>query len=366
MEDQELDDEMAAEENFVDPGEEDDDYDPDDEDSIGSEEEATSGFSDEEFTRTTRTTTRTTNTTNNTTIQSWRKPATGQLLRQGGQLSEYEKIREDNIREKEQLLRSLQGDWQEFKESEGLVVGQSQRGAKKVLKVLDRDPVKTRTSSLPAVGSGAQGDQRQPQRVPGEVGEGKILKKVPRGVLVKCEQCGEEVRGKNLLKEHIKFYHPKIKAQKPSRKAGKGTKSSGFQTPNNWVQAGTTRVTANASLVNSRGAKLQSMEVVRTREVKTKSLEDPLFSNCVQASTSAGNKVGTDDVSRGSRKQTMVDPFFANIDISPVSSVPPTRHQELEDLEENLVKELEPVEADMESIDHIFIQCFTNSTTFHA
>ena len=147
MEDQKLDE---HEENFIDPGEEDDDYDPDDEDSIGSEEEATSGFSDEEFTRTTRTTTRTTNTTNNTTIQSWRKPATGQLLRQGGQLSEYEKIREDNIREKEQLLRSLQGDWQEFKESEGLVVGQSQRGAKKVLKVLDRDPVKTRTSSLKA------------------------------------------------------------------------------------------------------------------------------------------------------------------------------------------------------------------------
>ena len=233
MEDQKLDE---HEENFIDPGEEDDDYDPDDEDSIGSEEEATSGFSDEEYTPTTTTTTPTT--TSTTTIQSWRKPATGQLLRQGGELSEYEKIREDNIREKEQLLRSLQGDWQEFKESEGLVVGGSQSGAKKVLKVLDRDPVKTRTrtSSLPAVGSGAQGDQRQPHRVPGEVGERKIVKKVPRGVLVKCEQCGEEMRGKILLKEHIKFYHPKIKAQKPSRKAGKGSKSSyGFQTANDWV-----------------------------------------------------------------------------------------------------------------------------------
>ena len=46
----------------------------------------------------------------------------------------------------------------------------------------------------------------------------------------------------------------------------------------------------------------------------------------------------------------MVDPFFANIDISPVNGVPSTRHQELEDF----VKELEPVEADMELIDHMF------------
>ena len=38
---------------------------------------------------------------------------------------EYEKIREANIREKEQLLRSLQGDWREFNESEGLAVGGS-------------------------------------------------------------------------------------------------------------------------------------------------------------------------------------------------------------------------------------------------
>ena len=207
------------------------------------------------------------------------------------------------------------------------------------MKVLDRDPVKTRTSSLPAVGSGAQGDQRQPQRVPGEVGERKIVKKVPRGVLVKCEQCGEEVRGKNLLKEHIKFYHPKIKAaQKPSQKAGKPY--YGYQTPND------ARVNTNASMV-SRGAKLQSMEDVRTREAKRKSLEDPFFSNFMPASTSGQSTMASGDVSREARKQIMVDPFFANININPV---PPTPDQEIEELEEleNLVKELEPVEADME------------------
>ena len=54
MEDQKLADEMEAEENFIDPGEEDDDYDPDDEDSIDSEEEATSA--DEEYTPTRGTT----------------------------------------------------------------------------------------------------------------------------------------------------------------------------------------------------------------------------------------------------------------------------------------------------------------------
>ena len=337
MEDQKLDDEMEAEENFIDPGEEDDDYDPDDEDSIDSEEEATSA--DEEYTPTRAAP----NTATPTTTTIWKEPATGQVLRQGGELSEYEKIREANIREKEQLLRSLQGDWQEFKESEGLAVGGSQRGAKKILKFVDKDPVKTRTttrkSSLPAGGGGTQGDQRQPNRVPGEVGDNKMVKKSSRGVLVNCEQCGEEVRGKNMLKEHIKFYHPKIKkAQKASQKAGKPY--YGYQTPND------ARVNTNASMV-SRGAKLQNMEDMRTREAKRKSLEDPFFSNFMPASTSGQSTMASGDVSREARKQIMVDPFFANININPV---PPTPDQEIEELEEleNLVKELEPVEADME------------------
>ena len=337
IEDQKFDEEVAGEENFIDPGEEDDDYDPDDEDSIGSEEEATSAFSDEEYTPTP---TRATPT--NTTI--WRKPATGQVLRQGGELSEYEKIREANIREKEQLLRSLQGDWQEFKETEGLAAGGSQRGAKKILKVVDRDPVKTRTttrkSSLPAGGGGTQGDQRQPKRVPGEVevAQKKVVKKNSRGVLVTCEQCGEEVRGKNMLKEHIKFYHPKIKAQKPSKKAGKPY--YGYQTPND------ARVTTNASVV-SRGAQLQNLDDVRTREANRKSLEDPLFSNSIQASTSGQSTMTSGDVSREARKQIMVDPFFVNININPVPPTPDRENEELEQLE-NIVKELEPVESDME------------------
>ena len=55
------------------------------------------------------------------------------------------------------------------------------------------------------------------------------------------------------------------------------------------------------------------------------------------------------DVSREARKQILVDPFFANININPVP-VPPTPDQEIEELEEleNLARELEPVEADME------------------
>ena len=147
------------------------------------------------------------------------------------------------------------------------------------------------------------------------------MKKVPRGVLVKCEQCGEEVRGKNMLKEHIKFYHPKIKAQKPTQKAGKGSK--GYQTPKDWVQASSTRVSTNASMV-SRGAKSQNLEDVRTREAKRKSLEDPFFSNFLPASTSGQSTSASGDVSRGARKQIMVDPFFANININPV---PPTPDQ---------------------------------------
>ena len=53
------------------------------------------------------------------------------------------------------------------------------------------------------------------------------------------------------------------------------------------------------------------------------------------------------DANRSARKQIMVDPLFANININPV---PPSPDQEIEELEEleNLVKELEPAEADME------------------
>ena len=106
------------------------------------------------------------------------------------------------------------------------------------------------------------------------------------------------------------------------------------------------RVTSNASMVN-RGSKLQSMEDVRTLEAKRKSLEDPLFSNSMQTSTSGQSTMASGDANRSARKQIMVDPLFANININPV---PPSPDQEIEELEEleNLVKELEPVEADME------------------
>ena len=63
-----------------------------------------------------------------------------------GELSEYEKIKAANVKEKEELLRTLQGDWQEFKESEGLVTGKNQKGAKK-LKAVEREAANTEKSA---------------------------------------------------------------------------------------------------------------------------------------------------------------------------------------------------------------------------
>ena len=82
--------------------EEDEEYFPD-EDSTCSEEEAssTSGFSDEEYTP-----------TSNRTVKPPRRKFATQLLVQG-ELSEYEKIRATNIKEKKKLQRTLQGEWQE-------------------------------------------------------------------------------------------------------------------------------------------------------------------------------------------------------------------------------------------------------------
>ena len=57
------------------------------------------------------------------------------LLMQGEEMSEYEKIRAANIKQKEEMLKTLQlkGDWQDLKESEGLVAasGRSQKQKQK-------------------------------------------------------------------------------------------------------------------------------------------------------------------------------------------------------------------------------------------
>ena len=57
------------------------------------------------------------------------------VLMQGEEMSEYEKIRAANIKQKEEMLKTLQlkGDWQDLKESEGLVAasGRSQKQKQK-------------------------------------------------------------------------------------------------------------------------------------------------------------------------------------------------------------------------------------------
>ena len=97
------------EENYDDPGEKkDDDYFPEeDSEDVDSEDgDTSSGSSDEEYTPSPAT----------TVAPSKKKVATGgKLLVQGEEMSEYEKIRAANIKQKEEMLKTLQlkGDWQD-------------------------------------------------------------------------------------------------------------------------------------------------------------------------------------------------------------------------------------------------------------
>ena len=209
VDENQLEDDMV-EEDYGDQGEreDDEDYFPD-EDSIGSEDvDTSSGSSDEEFNPSPSATT--VGPPNKKLISG------GKLLMQGREISEYEKIRAANIKQKEELLRTLQEEWQDFKESEGLVAGRSQKQAKE-LKIVEREPVKTKkmvstakSSDLHEVGGNVDFKQ-----VAGHVAKKSV--KGLREVLVNCQECGEEVR-KTLLKTHIKFYHPTI----PDASAGRG------------------------------------------------------------------------------------------------------------------------------------------------
>ena len=58
-------------------------------------------------------------------------------------MSEYEKIRATNVRQKKVLLKQLKRDWRGFKESEGFVTGGGLKGAKK-LKVAEKETFNTR------------------------------------------------------------------------------------------------------------------------------------------------------------------------------------------------------------------------------
>ena len=98
----------------------------DSEDVDSKDGDTSSGSSDEEYTPSPAT----------TVAPPKKKVAAGvKLLVQGEEMSEYEKIRAANIKQKEEMLKTLQlkGDWQDLKESEGLVAasGRSQKQKQK-------------------------------------------------------------------------------------------------------------------------------------------------------------------------------------------------------------------------------------------
>ena len=62
------------------------------------------------------------------------------------EISEYEKIRAVNVKQKEELLKQLKRDWQGLKENEGFVTGGGQKRAKK-LKVVEKEIFNTRSKA---------------------------------------------------------------------------------------------------------------------------------------------------------------------------------------------------------------------------
>ena len=66
-------------------------------------------------------------------------------------LSEYEKIRATNVKQKEVLLKQLKRDWRGFKESEGFLTGGGQKGAKK-LKVVKKETFNSRSRAKKLTG----------------------------------------------------------------------------------------------------------------------------------------------------------------------------------------------------------------------
>jgi len=199
-------DEMV-EENHDDPEEtaDDEDYFPD-EDSIGSEEEATSGLSDEEYTPTPA-----------RTVKPLKRKLVTVQPPVEEELSEYEKIRAANIKQRKEFLQTLQGDWQEYKEDEGLVAGK--KSAKKST-VVERGAVVTKTRASIGKNYAVNEESEKPNSLDQPAVQvskkrEKAMKRC-RAVLMNCKECGEEVR-KTLLKMHIKFYHPKIQNPRLSR-----------------------------------------------------------------------------------------------------------------------------------------------------
>jgi len=265
-----------VEENYDDPEEtaDDEDYFPD-EDSIGSEEEATSGLSDEEYIPTPA----------RTVKPLKRKLVTAQPPVEK-ELSQYEKIRASNIKQREEFLRTLQGDWQDYKETEGLVAGK--KSAKK-LNVVEREAVVTRKRANTGEScnfNGVSGNKESLKQPAVQVSKKReeTMKRC-KAVLVKCHECGEEVR-KTLLKMHMKFYHPKIKVPKPAgvtKKAGTILASAG-QLFSTWENQG----------LNAKQQLPPAVETVPTI-----------------APSEVGARINTE-------KQCRVDSLFANVKVNPL------------------------------------------------
>ena len=252
----------------------DDDYVPDVE-SIGSEEGATS---DEEyvpsFTKTVK--------------PAQRKLVPAQLL-DNNELSAYEKIRADNIKQKEEMLNILKLNWDEFKKGEGLMAGESQK-RKKVDTVERKAVVNTRKMKRCALRSFTNKDVKVDMNMNQPACRGQVSKKSLKGsraVLINCEDCGEEVR-KTLLKTHIRFYHHKVKAQK----SGSAAKKAGSE--------------------NVQALSKVSIEEVQRLIVDQQSPCTVKRSHNMVASLALAPKE--------SQKKNVVDPLFTNIRVSPVST----------------------------------------------
>jgi len=266
-------DEMV-EENHDDPEEtaDDEDYFPD-EDSIGSEEEATSGLSDEEYTPTPA-----------RTVKPLKRKLVTVQPPVEEELSEYEKIRAANIKQRKEFLQTLQGDWQEYKEDEGLVAGK--KSAKKST-VVERGAVVTKTRASIGKNYAVNEESEKPNSLDQPAVQvskkrEKAMKRC-RAVLMNCKECGEEVR-KTLLKMHIKFYHPKIQNPRLSRVRKK---------------AGTSLAPTGKVLSTWENQKLNAGQQLLSAVEKTPTI----------APSAVGARI---------EKQCRVDSLFANVKVSPL------------------------------------------------
>jgi len=117
------------------------------------------------------------------------------------EMSEYEKIRAANMKQKEKLPRQLKRDWRGFKQSEGFVAGGSLKGAKK-LRVVEQEAFNTRrrAKELKAVGKEAD----QPESVENVAVNDPLRSRRTKqdlGTRGKDEEVGQGARGVHFLRD---------------------------------------------------------------------------------------------------------------------------------------------------------------------